>query len=230
MIVRLELNSSEKVLLCTGDTSATYKFSNISPEYDALFDEPYTTTIGEMYARTTSIPYTKVTSIHYQTLPKKDTTWKTDVNNLSVRSLQGLLLLFLDKSDDFANKNEECYNPSIKKILTTINGMPYQLFAAGLQAGDIYPELKKYFYKEHYNVTWEEFLTTKFGLWIDTRSSTDKTVHGSGMVVEKSGILLQIKKAAEASGGNLTYYMFSLEDSLAHLSVTDPGWILTIEK
>ena len=29
-----------------------------------------------------------------------------DVNNLSVRSLQGLLLLFLDKRKDFPNKNE----------------------------------------------------------------------------------------------------------------------------
>ena len=85
-IVRLELNSSEKVILCTGDTSSTYKLSDISLEYDAIFDEPYATIIGEMYTGTMSIPYTKVTSIHYQTLSKKDTTWKID---LSVRSLQG---------------------------------------------------------------------------------------------------------------------------------------------
>ena len=69
------------------------------------------------------------------------------MNNLSVHSLQGLLLLFLDKRDDFAKKNEEFYNPSIKKILTTINGMPHQLFAAGLQARDIYPELSNIFTK-----------------------------------------------------------------------------------
>ena len=50
--------------------------------------------------------------------------------------------------------------------------MPNQLFGAGIQARDIYPELKIYFYKEHSNVTWEEFITTKFRLWIDTRSST----------------------------------------------------------
>ena len=124
-----------------------------------------------MYTGTMSIPYTKVTSIHYQTLSKKDTTWKIYVNNLSDHSLQGLLLLFLDKRDGFANKNEEFYNPSIKKILITINGMPHQLFAAGLQTRDIYPELKMYFYREHSNATWEEFLTTKFGLWIDTGSS-----------------------------------------------------------
>ena len=183
-----------------------------------------------MYAGTTSIPYTKVTSIHYQTLSKKDTNWKIDVNNLSVRSLQGLLLIFLDKRDDFAKKNEEFYNPSIKKILTRINGDPYQLFPGGLQARDIYPELKKYFYREHSNVTWDEFLTTKFGLWIDTRSSTDNTLHGSGRAVEKSGILLQIEKALEASNGDLTCYVFSLEGAVAHLSVTDPSGILTIER
>ena len=148
LIVRLELNLFEKVILCTGDTSATYKLSNISLEYDAIFDEPYATTIGEMYTNM-SIPYTKVELIHYHILSKKDTIWKIDVNNLSVRSLQGLLLLFLDKCDDFANKNEEFYNPSIKKILTTINGMPYHLFAAELQARDIYQEIKKYFYREH---------------------------------------------------------------------------------
>ena len=147
------------------------------------------------------------------------------MNNLSVRSLQGLLLQFLDKRDDFANKNEEFYNPSIQKILVTINGMPHQLFAAGLQAREIYPEIKKYFRREHSSVTWEEFLTAKFGLWIDTRLSTDNTLHGSGRAVEKSGILLQIEKVPETSNGDLTCYVFSLEDAVAHLSITDPSGI-----
>ena len=229
LIVRLELNSSEKVILCTGDTSATKELSGISLEYDAIFDEPYATSIGKMYTGTTSIPYTNVTSIHYQTLSKKDTAWEIDVNNLSVRSLQGLLLLFLDKHDDFANKNEEFYNPSIKKILVTINGMPHQLFAPGLHVKDIYPELKKHFYKENSDVAWEEFLTTKLALWINARSSIDKTIHGSGRAVEKSGILLQSKKAPETSG-DLKCQVFSLEDAVAHLSVTNACGILTIKK
>ena len=74
-----------------------------------------------------------------QALSKKDSAWKIDVNNLSVRSLQNLLFLFLDKHDDFANKNEEFYNPSLNKILVTINGMPHQLYAGGLGTRDIYP-------------------------------------------------------------------------------------------
>ena len=79
-------------------------------------------------------------------------------------------------------------------------------------------------------MTWEEFLTTKFGLWIATRSSTDNTLHSSGRAVEKSGTLLQIEKAPETSGGDLTCYAFGLEDALAHLSVTNSDGILTIEK
>ena len=134
LIVRLELNSAEKVILCIGDTNATYKLSDISLEYDTIFDQPHATTIGEMYTGTTSITCTKVTSIHCQALSKKDTTWKINVNNLSVRSLQGLLLLFLDKRDDFANKNEEFYNPRIEKILTATNGMPHQLFELDYRA------------------------------------------------------------------------------------------------
>ena len=119
LIVRLELNSAEKVIICTGDTNATYKLSDISLEHDAIFGESFTTDINEIYNGTMSIPYIKVTSIHYQALSKKGTTWKINVNNLSVHSMQGLLLLFLDKQDNFANKNEVFYNSSNKKILVT---------------------------------------------------------------------------------------------------------------
>ena len=56
MIVRRELNSSEKVILCTGDTAATYKLSDISLEYDAIFDEPYVKTTCELNTSTMLIP------------------------------------------------------------------------------------------------------------------------------------------------------------------------------
>ena len=106
LFIRIELNSAKNVLLWTGDTNETYKLSDIYLEDDVILDGPYATAIGEIYTEKTSIYYTKITSIHHQTLSKKDTTWKFDVNNLSVHSLQGLLLLYFDKRDDFSNKNE----------------------------------------------------------------------------------------------------------------------------
>ena len=48
--------------------------------------------------------------------------------------------------------------------------------------------------------------------------------------MEKIGILIQIEKVTKASNGDLTCYLFSLEDEVAHLAVTDPSGILTIEK
>ena len=149
--------------------------------------------IDEFCAGAALIPYSKVTLVQYQTLSKDSTTWKVDVNKLSdVNILQGLWLLFIDKSDHFANKNEEFYNPTVKKVLTVINGMPLQLFASGIKARNIYPELKKmYFYIDHLNVKWEEVLTTTFGLWVVTQSSTNNNLHSSG---EKSDIFPQIEK------------------------------------
>ena len=44
------------------------------------------------------------------------------------------------------------------------------------------------------------------------------------------GIMLQIEKASEIGDDKLMCYVFSLEDAVAHLSVTDPSGILTIEK
>ena len=209
LTITIEFNSTKEVILCTGDSNAIYKML-------------------EAYIREMSILYTKVTSTHYQAISKKDIVWIIDLNNLSAGSLRGLLLLFFDKHDDFANKNEEFYNPSIMKSLVTINVMAHQLYTGGLRATDIYSELKRYFYKENSNKNNEEFLSTKFGLWIDTRSSIDNTLHGNGRTIDK-GMVLQMEKAYEA-GGDLMCYVFSLEDAVVHISVTDPTSILTIEK
>ena len=110
LIARLELNSAEKILLASGDIAATYKISDIALEYDAIFDLDYAAIFENLYSET-SIPYTKVTAVHHQVLSKKNKNWKIDINNLSVRSLQGLLLLFVDKQNDSANENEKFCNP-----------------------------------------------------------------------------------------------------------------------
>ena len=79
--------------------------------------------------------------------------------------------------------------------------MPHQLHKADLGARDIYPEQKNYFYTETSDVNHEEFLSTKFGLWIDTRSSIENTLHGNARVI-KQGIILQTEKACQAGGGD----------------------------
>ena len=47
-----------------------------------------------------------------------------------------------------------------------------------------------------------EFLTSKYSLWLDLRSSDDDRLHGSGYRLENAskGITIQITKKAEAAG------------------------------
>ena len=123
-----------------------------SLEDDSIFNESYTATIGQMYTGTTFISYTKVRLIHYQTLSKKPLPGRLTWITFLFIHCRVYCYYFLT-NDEFANKNEEFYNPSIKKILVTNNGVLHQLFAGGLEARDIYPELKKYFYRELSNVT-----------------------------------------------------------------------------
>ena len=68
---------------CRGDTTTIYNLSDNSLKYDAIFDKLYATTLSELYAGTMTMPYTKVILVHYQTLFKKGTTWKIDLNNPS---------------------------------------------------------------------------------------------------------------------------------------------------
>lgn len=65
MIVKLELHSSEKVIMCSGNNAATCKLLDISLEYDVIFNKRHAATIGELYDGIALIPYSKVTSTHY---------------------------------------------------------------------------------------------------------------------------------------------------------------------
>ena len=47
LIVRLEINYSEKLVLCSSHTAATYKLSDISVDYIGKFDERYAAMTGD---------------------------------------------------------------------------------------------------------------------------------------------------------------------------------------
>ena len=68
-----------------------------------------------------------------------------------------------------------------------------------------------------------------YKIW-DMGVSTDDTLLGYGRAEEKRIILRQIEKTYENSDGDLTWLVFSLKDFVAHLAVSNPSRILTIEK
>ena len=69
-----------------------------------------------------------------------------------------------------------------------------------------------------------EFLTSKYSLWLDLRTSHDDSLHGSGRRIENAseGITIQITKKAEATGA-LNIYLFVVMD--AQLNIEDGRFV-----
>ena len=63
-----------------------------------------------------------------------------------------------------------------------------------------------------------EFLTSKYSLWLDLRTSDDDRLHGSGHRIENAseGITIQITKKAEAACA-LNIYLFVVMEAQLHI-------------
>ena len=64
------------------------------------------------------------------------------------------------------------------------------------------------------DVSLSDYLTTKYGLWLDMRTTDDDTLHGSGRKIEGAiqSIQIEIEKEGE-SAGNLEAYVYYVQDA-----------------
>ena len=69
-----------------------------------------------------------------------------------------------------------------------------------------------------------EFLTSKYSLWLDLRTSGDDRLHGSGRRIKNAseGLTIQITKKVEAAGA-LNIYLFVVMD--AQLNIEDGRFV-----
>ena len=68
------------------------------------------------------------------------------------------------------------------------------------------------------DVCLSEYLTSKYALWLDLRSSDDDQLHGTGRRIENAseGVTIQITKQAEGAGA-LDIYLFLVMDAQINL-------------
>ena len=212
--------------------ATSYTVENISLEFDKVTNAELARLIRYQYANRLAILYERILRHRKLRRDKSDTVWNININT-SVRSMKGLLLLFVDPAAAFQRDTEAFYNPQITKVEVTIEGVPNELYAQGLRAYQQWDEVRKFHAsgsKRHpmvgivakdlalADVSLPEYLTNKYARWLDLRSSDDDQLHGTGRRIENAseGVTLQITKKPEAAG-LLDVYVFLIMDAQLNL-------------
>ena len=210
----------------------SYTVENISLEFDKITNTELARNIRNQYANRLAILYERILRHRKLSRDKSDTLWNININT-PARSMKGILLLFVDPAAAFQRDTEAFYNPKITKVEVTIEGVPNELYAQGLRAYQQWDEAIKFHASgskrdpiagvvakdlDLADVSLPEYLTTKFSLWLDMRSSDDDRLHGTGRRIENAseGVTLQITKKPEAAGV-LDVYVFLIMDAQLNL-------------
>ena len=98
-------------------------------------------------------------------------------------------------------------------------------FAEGKQKDNNANEVQKQL--QLHDLSGEEYLTDKYALWLDFRTTDENTLHGTGRRIENAleRITLQIEKKAE-SAGNLNAYIYLIMD--AQLNIQNGAFVSVI--
>ena len=220
----LTFNDYNKVIN-SSDVDASYTIKNICLEFDTVSDTELARQIGQQTNGKMAILYDRILRHRKITKNKSDTLWNINLN-VPARSMKGILMLFEDPE---RTNTEDFYNPKITKVEMTIEGVPNQLYSQGMKAYQQWDEINKFFAltskrdKEtdkfakdlsFSDTTLEKYLTKRFALWLDLRTTDDNSLHGSGRRIENAseGITIQITKEAGADEP-INVYLFIIQDA-----------------
>ena len=234
----LTFNVRSHVILDKDDPNASCSIENISLEYDMVTQPDLARMISNQYSGHLAILYDRIFRHHKINGNKSDTLSNINFNVLA-RSMEGILMLFEDSAGPFRRDTEKFYNPKISKVEVTIEGVSNQFYSQAMRAYQQWDEAKKFFAtssKRHpevamvakelslADVSLGEFLTFKYALWLDLRTTDDDQLHISGRHIENvsEGVTIEITEQAEAEG-TLNICLYVVMD--AQLNIQDGHFI-----
>ena len=220
-------------------TSATYKITDISLEYEIVTQPNLARHISDEY-QSMVLLYDRVIRNRKIIENKKDTIWNWTFNT-PCKSLTGILVLF-EEEKPFVRDMSKFYNPKIEKVSVIVEGKPNQLYAQGMRSFEQYDEACKYFaegkqkdnnaneiqkHLQLYDLSLGEYLVNKYALWLDFRTTDESFLHGTGRRIENAskGIILQIEKKAQSAGA-LNAYIYLIMD--AQLNIQNGAYVSVV--
>ena len=223
----LTFNNYGKVIVST-DNTATYTISDIHLEFEVITSPELATMLRNQYKGKFIVLYDRVVRHSKLSLNKSDTIWNIALAP-QAKSMKGILILFVNLTDSasFGRDTEKFYNPKITKVSITLDGNPNQLFSSGMKPHQHFDEIRKHFADgkhrtvntiakelELSDVSLPDYLTSKYGLWLDMRTTDDDSLHGSGRKIEgaSQSIQVEIESKAETAGA-LEAYVYYITDA-----------------
>ena len=128
---------------------------------------------------------------------KSDTVWNWAFST-PCKSLKGILVLF-EEERSYTRDTSKFYNPKIQEVSVIVEGKPNQLYAQGMRSFEQYDEICNCFtegkqrdnnaneiqkHLQLYDLSSGEYLTDRYALWLDFRTTDENELHGTGRRIE----------------------------------------------
>ena len=231
LVFELTLVPASQVVRGSDANKLVYKLENIQLEYETIRSKSLADETASTYASGKEFAYDLVMRERVVPVVRGSDTRLNIRVNPQRRSLNGILLLFINPYTVGTRDSESYFNPDITKVKVTVNGVPNRVYNEGISGSDMWNELTRHFNPHTHtraevshtpnggrgrpNMTLTKYLAgNKFGLWIDLRSMADTTLHGNGqrLVNTQDGVQLEIERTASGSG-NTNCHIFTISDS-----------------
>ena len=218
LVFELVLAPASQVVRGSDPSKLKYKLTNIKLEYEMIKSKTLADAAFSEYSSGKEFAYDHIQRDKVVMFSKGTDTRLNLRVNPQIRSLKGILLLFVEPYVAGTRQAETYLNPDLTKVSVTVNGSPNRLYNNGLEGIDVWEEVKRFFLKaknktQHMNAT-KFYTEDKFGLMIDLRSMADHSMHGSGtrLVNSKDGVQLELERNASGSG-NVNCHIYVISDA-----------------
>lgn len=227
IVFELTLATASELVVGSDATKLNFSLVNLELEYESIRDDKLAQDAIATYQNGKAFVYEHMTLHKTFSIAKNTDSIINQSVNLPRRSMNGLLLLFVEPYTAGARDSEKFVNPDITSVRVTVDGMPNKVYSQGLKPYDFWKEAQRRFgaaktlHREARDTIMSPssfYGDNKFALWIDLRTCDDQEIHGGGLrlVNTRDGVQLEIKRTTSGSG-TINCHVFVVADAQLNL-------------
>ena len=210
------VRGSSTTKIAAADKDYDYRLTNLKVEWDEFKHPLFAQKMTDKYL-TTPLKYKKISRIPLETMKKSDKLKHVRFNTRGA-SISGFLVIMVDegKRSAYNHETNQFYNPKSTKFEISYKESSYRVFENGLLPRDAFDSILKLVPETDLKEV--DFYTQGFALWVDTRLSTNNSLHETGFKFnDGDAVNIAIHRADETGDATITIYTYIFEDATIEL-------------